>query len=303
MKQSRDALGEARGVGVVDQAGQDDRELVAAEPADRVPGADGGAQPRGHLTEQLVARGVAEGVVDLLEPVEVAEQDAEARAAVASGSASSSRSRNSVRFGRPVSASWVAWCRTVASSRAFCSAVAAWSPTPRSRASTSPLQRLRSPRRPRQPAVATPRNVLPASSGTATTSAEPIAAQQPVQRRTAVRRAEDPRLAVGEHADQLGGVLGAQAASSMSSCRVVGQPDRGLAGSRPVGGVPQQDAGAGAAHDARQRLGDDLGRPRAASVASASSCASESSARPGRPRARASSRAISRSRAAAAWPA
>ena len=52
-------------------------ELVAAEPADGVAGADRAAQPGGDLPQQLVAGRVAERVVDLLEAVEVAEEDAE----------------------------------------------------------------------------------------------------------------------------------------------------------------------------------------------------------------------------------
>ena len=51
------------------------RELVAAEAGHRVAGADRVAQPVGDLDQQLVAGGVAEAVVDLLEAVEVQEQD------------------------------------------------------------------------------------------------------------------------------------------------------------------------------------------------------------------------------------
>ena len=74
-----DPVGQAVRVVGLDQAGQDDRELVAAQPADGVAGADGGPEPRGHLAEQLVTGRVAERVVDLLEPVQVAEQHAEVR--------------------------------------------------------------------------------------------------------------------------------------------------------------------------------------------------------------------------------
>jgi hypothetical protein len=49
-------------------------ELVAAEPPDGVARTHRAAQPPCHLAEQLVADGVAEGVVDVLEAVEVEEQ-------------------------------------------------------------------------------------------------------------------------------------------------------------------------------------------------------------------------------------
>ena len=49
-------------------------ELVAAEPADRVALAQDAGEPGGDAAQQLVAGGVAEGVVDVLEAVEVDEQ-------------------------------------------------------------------------------------------------------------------------------------------------------------------------------------------------------------------------------------
>ena len=51
-------------------------ELVAAEAGQQVAGAQAAAQPVGHLLEQVVAGLVAEPVVDRLEPVEVAEEQA-----------------------------------------------------------------------------------------------------------------------------------------------------------------------------------------------------------------------------------
>ena len=48
----------------------EDDELVAAEPAHHVPGADGGDHPPGHLDEHLVTAGVAVAVVDRLEAVQ-----------------------------------------------------------------------------------------------------------------------------------------------------------------------------------------------------------------------------------------
>ena len=59
-------------VGVV---GEHDGELVAAEPGDGVAVAQLVLQPLGEGAQQPVARLVAEGVVDLLEVVEVEEQE------------------------------------------------------------------------------------------------------------------------------------------------------------------------------------------------------------------------------------
>ena len=74
-----DALGE-RG-GLLEPVGDQDGELVAAEPADQVAVPDRGAQPRGDLDQQVVARLVAGDVVDRLEAVEVEQQQAGRRAA------------------------------------------------------------------------------------------------------------------------------------------------------------------------------------------------------------------------------
>ena len=65
-----------RGVGdVLDQDG----ELVSAEARGRVGRAHGLEQASGDLPQHLVARGVAEAVVDRLEVVEVEEDDRDAR--------------------------------------------------------------------------------------------------------------------------------------------------------------------------------------------------------------------------------
>ncbi len=56
------------------RAGQQDRELVAAEPGDGVDLAHGARQAAADQHEQAVADVVAEGVVDLLEAVEVEQQ-------------------------------------------------------------------------------------------------------------------------------------------------------------------------------------------------------------------------------------
>ena len=64
-------------------AGQDQAELVAPQPRDRVVGAQGGQQPLGDDAQQLVARVVAERVVDVLEAVQVDQDDRAALAALA----------------------------------------------------------------------------------------------------------------------------------------------------------------------------------------------------------------------------
>ena len=62
----------ADGVGAV---AQHEAELVAAEPRDRVVGTELVGEPRRDLGEQRVAVAVPEGVVDLLEPVEVDDRE------------------------------------------------------------------------------------------------------------------------------------------------------------------------------------------------------------------------------------
>ena len=56
-------------------AGREHGELVAAQPGDRVAGAQRVAQPLAADRQQPVARGVAERIVDLLEVIEVEERD------------------------------------------------------------------------------------------------------------------------------------------------------------------------------------------------------------------------------------
>ena len=60
-------------------AGHDHGELLAADPADDVGGADGRAEVVGELRQHLVADGVAEDVVDLLEVVDVDHHDRHVR--------------------------------------------------------------------------------------------------------------------------------------------------------------------------------------------------------------------------------
>lgn len=55
----------------------DDHELVSANPAEQVLGSQGDPQPLGHLRQQAVARRVAQAVIDDLEPIHVAVQDAD----------------------------------------------------------------------------------------------------------------------------------------------------------------------------------------------------------------------------------
>ena len=87
-------------------------ELVAAEARDGVAGPDDRLELARHLDEQLVTGIVAEAVVDVLEPVEVEERDADRSPATARQRAIAwpRRSRNSRRFGSPVSGSCIDWC-------------------------------------------------------------------------------------------------------------------------------------------------------------------------------------------------
>ena len=51
--------------------GAQDDELVTPEPGHRVVGPHRGAQPVAQLDQQVVARAVAEGIVDVLEAVDL----------------------------------------------------------------------------------------------------------------------------------------------------------------------------------------------------------------------------------------
>jgi hypothetical protein len=61
------------------RAGEDQRELIAADAARNVALARAPPQLIGHRAEETVALGMAASVVDLLEPVEVQQRDAEGR--------------------------------------------------------------------------------------------------------------------------------------------------------------------------------------------------------------------------------
>ena len=78
-----DAGRDQRRAGDVVAAGEEEPELVSAEPRDRVSGPDRLGEPPGDRDEEVVAGLVTEAVVDHLEPVEVEEQHGEALAVVA----------------------------------------------------------------------------------------------------------------------------------------------------------------------------------------------------------------------------
>ena len=67
-------VGDGHGTLAGGDLGQQHGELVAAEPGDGVDLAQRAAQPLADLNQELVAVVVAEGVVDLLEPVQVEQQ-------------------------------------------------------------------------------------------------------------------------------------------------------------------------------------------------------------------------------------
>ena len=67
----QDLVGEKGGVRRLLDADQDDGKLVAAEPSDRVGLANDRPEPLPHLLKQKIANGMAEGVVDILEVIEV----------------------------------------------------------------------------------------------------------------------------------------------------------------------------------------------------------------------------------------
>ncbi|HEY3726388.1 MAG TPA: hypothetical protein VGL51_04385 [Solirubrobacteraceae bacterium] len=71
LQRGPDPLYQRRHVLWLGQVAEQQGELVAAQAGDRVRGPDGTTKPDSDLGQQLVAGGVAEGVVDLLEAVEV----------------------------------------------------------------------------------------------------------------------------------------------------------------------------------------------------------------------------------------
>lgn len=76
-----DAPGQHRGVVRAMDVAEDDREFVAAEARDRIDLAHAGTEALGHGAQERVADGMPQGVVDLLEPVEVEAEHGEPAAA------------------------------------------------------------------------------------------------------------------------------------------------------------------------------------------------------------------------------
>ncbi len=73
----RERVGEAFDVEVRGEVGGDDDELVSAEAREGVGGADGAAQLTGDLAQDLVADVMPEGVVYVLEAVEIENEERE----------------------------------------------------------------------------------------------------------------------------------------------------------------------------------------------------------------------------------
>ena len=79
-KHLKNGFGEPAGRRGAGNAGQQDGELVAAEPRHHLLVVQQGADARGKGLQSLVAGGVSEQIVDLLEAVEIEAEDAEALA-------------------------------------------------------------------------------------------------------------------------------------------------------------------------------------------------------------------------------
>ena len=80
----QDLVGQGDNLGGLADLRLHERELVATEPGQRVAGADRCGDPLGDGAQQLVADWVAQGVVDVLEAVEIEQQDRD-HAAFAAG--------------------------------------------------------------------------------------------------------------------------------------------------------------------------------------------------------------------------
>ena len=117
LQHAHEVLGDlrgARGVG----AGQQHRELVAAQASHQVGRPHRALQALADLLQQQVADLVAQRVVDFLEAIQVEQQQRALRLVPRSiAERVSSRSCSSTRLGRPVSPSCSAWCRRSASAR------------------------------------------------------------------------------------------------------------------------------------------------------------------------------------------
>ena len=91
--------GDVGGLRRVRDSVEQDGELVAAEPGDRVRRADGVQEALRHLAQDRVAGRVAEAVVDGLEVVEVDEHDADRLASVGSSAMRACCTRSANRAG------------------------------------------------------------------------------------------------------------------------------------------------------------------------------------------------------------
>ena len=102
------ALGDAPGDRHLRGIPQEDGELVAADPGGEVARAQGRLDALADGREQLVAGGVAEGVVDDLEVVEIEEQDDRDEPGRVRGleTLRATLWAKNARLARPVSASW-----------------------------------------------------------------------------------------------------------------------------------------------------------------------------------------------------
>ena len=109
LKQLEQPATELLGFGGIVDAHLHDRELVAADAGDRIDLAHAGAQRAPHLLEQEIAGRVAQGVVDVLEAVEVQQQQRRHVAAPAhAGDRLIEPLKEQTRLGSPVRASCMA---------------------------------------------------------------------------------------------------------------------------------------------------------------------------------------------------
>ena len=69
----------ALGIGL----GEDERELITADPEARIRGTDGGTDQQADLHQEVVANGVAAGIVDALELIDVEHHEPKSMAVAA----------------------------------------------------------------------------------------------------------------------------------------------------------------------------------------------------------------------------
>ena len=118
-------LGDSERPGVVG-AREHERELLAAESRRHVAGAGGGAQHVGEAPQHVIARVVAERVVDALEVVEVEHEQRQLAGEPSASRWASIPGSKSRRLRRPVNGSWAARWRSPSSWRADSIALMAW---------------------------------------------------------------------------------------------------------------------------------------------------------------------------------